>query len=193
MHASASIVHGPAVTSHIRSMDGGAVVLDGVGDGPEDSPVYNKRFGESAIGSLTTSGVAAERKRSATWPGVKFGSFCRRRAAAPDTCGHAIDVPLIVALELSDDTPADVIEEPGAKMSRHDPWLLYPARVSSHPVAPTVMAELTCAGEKLQASWLSLPAATTTTTPAAVALSIAVSTKPMFPEPPKLALKTAGR
>jgi len=102
-------------------------------------------------------------------------------------------VPLIVALELSDDTPADVIEEPGAKMSRHDPWLLYQARVSSLLVAPTVMADPTFAGEKPQASMSSFPAATTTITPAAVALSIATSTKFMFPAPPKLALKTAGR
>jgi hypothetical protein len=87
----------------------------------------------------------------------------------------------MVALPESDDTAADVIDDPGAKMSRHDPWLLYHARVSSLRVAPTVMAELTCAGEKLHASMLSFPAATTTTTPAAVARSIAVSTKPMFP------------
>jgi len=75
MHAFASIVHGPAVTSHIRSMDGDVVVMGGVGEGPENSPVYNNRFGESTIGSLTTPAVAAKRKRSATWLGVKVGSF----------------------------------------------------------------------------------------------------------------------
>lgn len=115
MHASESIVHGPDVTCHIASEG------LGVGDGPETSPVYNNRFGESVIGSLTTSGVATKRIRSTTWLGVRFGSCCRISAAAPATWGHAIDVPLIVLLALSDDTPADVIEDPGAKISRQDP------------------------------------------------------------------------
>lgn len=113
MHISVSIAHGP-VTDHIGSGDGG-------GDGPETAPVYNNRFGESVIGCLTTSGVAADRMRSLTSFGVRLGSFCRMSAAAPATCGHAMDVPLKVALALSDDKPAEVIEEPGAKISRHDP------------------------------------------------------------------------
>jgi hypothetical protein len=121
MHASASIVHGPDVTFHIGSVDGGEDVVDDVEDGSENSPVYNNRFGESVIGSLTMSGVAADRMRSATWLGVRSGSFCNMSATAPATCGHAIDVPLILALALSDETPAEVIEDPGAKMSRHDP------------------------------------------------------------------------
>jgi len=63
-------------------------------------------------------------------------------------------------------------------------------------VAPTVIAEGTYAGEYLQASGRlvlpELPAATTTVTPAATALSMATFTVDTMPRPPRLALKTAG-
>jgi hypothetical protein len=86
------IVQGPDVTSHICSEEGGIEdVEDDVLVGPEISPVYNKRFGESVFASLTTSGVAAKRIRSETSLGVRFGSFCSMSAAAPATCGHAAE------------------------------------------------------------------------------------------------------
>lgn len=182
MHPSASLTQEPSVTFHICSEGGaGDVEVLVEGSGSVKPPVYNNRLGEPGMASLTMDAVATCSKRSATWLGVRFGSCWSNSAAAPATCGQAIDVPLMVALPVSDDTAADVIDEPGAKMSRQDPWLLYQARLSSLRVAPTVIAELTCAGEKPHASMLSLPAATTTTTPAAVARSIAASTNPMFP------------
>ena len=62
----------------------------------------------------------------------------RMRAATPATCGVAIDVPdLVVRLE-SLETPADTIEDPGAKMSRHVPWLEKLERASWLVVEPTV-------------------------------------------------------
>jgi len=48
------------------------------------------------------------------------------------------------------------------------------------------------AGEKLQASELELPAATTTVMPLATAVSIAALYAWVFPEPPRLALQIAG-
>ena len=42
-------------------------------------------------------------------------------AATPATCGDAIDVPLIVLVARVDVYQADVMLEPGAKMSRHVP------------------------------------------------------------------------
>jgi hypothetical protein len=42
---------------------------------------------------------------------------------------------------------ADEMLEPGAKMSRHFPWLEKDERVSFEAVAPTVMAEGALAGE----------------------------------------------
>jgi len=125
MHPSASFRQGPSVTSHICSVDGADDVEVMVAGGvPAKSPVYNNRLGEPVTGSLTMFGVATSRTRSATWLGVRFGSCCNNNATAPATCGHAIDVPLIIALLVSDDTAAEVIDDPGAKMSRQVPWLL---------------------------------------------------------------------
>jgi len=55
-----------------------------------------------------------------------------------------------------------------------------------------VIAEGTNAGEKLQASLLLLPPATTIVTPALVAESIAVWNDRVTPGPPKLMLPTRG-
>jgi len=122
MHPSASLTQEPSVTFHICSTGGAEEVEEEAGGSvPENSPVYSNRFGEPVLGSLTTFAVATACRRSATWLGVRFGFCCSMSAAAPATCGHAIDVPLIVALPVSDDGAADVIEDPGAKMSRHNP------------------------------------------------------------------------
>ena len=45
----------------------------------------------------------------------------RSRAAAPATWGDAIDVPLMVLVAVVEVLQADVIDDPGAKMSRHVP------------------------------------------------------------------------
>jgi hypothetical protein len=42
-------------------------------------------------------------------------------AAAPATCGDAIDVPDMVAVQVSQEEDADRMLEPGAKMSRLEP------------------------------------------------------------------------
>jgi len=60
-------------------------------------------------------------------------------------------------------------------------------------VLPTVIALGTYAGEKPQASLLSLPAATTTATPLFTAASTASFIAEFVPLPPKLMLATAGR
>ena len=66
-------------------------------------------------------------------------------AAAPATCGAAIDVPLMVlVVPLSQ---VDLIACPGANISTHDPILEKMARVSAEVVAPTVIASGTRAGE----------------------------------------------
>ena len=49
------------------------------------------------------------------------GLACRYSAAAPATCGEAIDVPLIVFVAVLLVYQADVMLEPGAKMSTHVP------------------------------------------------------------------------
>ena len=54
--------------------------------------------------------------------------------------GDAILVPLIVVVPVSDDFEADIILEPGAKTSTHDPMLLMSDFASELVVEPTVTA-----------------------------------------------------
>jgi hypothetical protein len=56
-----------------------------------------------------------------TIAGDAAGAPCRYSAATPATCGVAIDVPLIVFVDVSDDRQAEVMLEPGAKRSMHVP------------------------------------------------------------------------
>jgi len=42
-------------------------------------------------------------------------------AAAPETCGHAMEVPLLVDEEVSELIPADKTLLPGAQISTHEP------------------------------------------------------------------------
>ena len=50
-------------------------------------------------------------------------------ATAPVTCGAAMEVPDMVRLAVDDEVPADVMYDPGAKISTHAPGL-YRALVS---------------------------------------------------------------
>ena len=80
---------------------------------------------------------------------------------------------------------------PGANRSTQAPKLENEERWSVRVVDPTVRASATRLGEPLQASLLSLPAATTMLTPAATALRTAVSRALELP-PPRDILATAG-
>lgn len=79
------------------------------------------RFGEPAPASVTTLGVALEVNVDASDPVLNDGLFAKARAAAPATCGEAMLVPLIVTAAVGEVFHADVMEEPGAKRSRHVP------------------------------------------------------------------------
>ncbi len=68
-------------------------------------------------------------------------------AAAPATCGEAMDVPLLNLLAVVVVWLADMTLTPGAKTSTHPPKLLNVARRSAPSVAPTVMAPAEPAGE----------------------------------------------
>lgn len=56
-----------------------------------------------------------------TADGVICGSSPIIKAATPETWGHAMDVPLIVAVPVVDLWLADTISEPGANRSKHFP------------------------------------------------------------------------
>ena len=84
----------------------------------------------------------------------------RKSAAAPATCGDAIDVPLSEAVAVLLVYHAERIATPGAKRSTHEPKFENEARRSALSVAPTVSASPVRAGDTLHAFWFSLPAAT---------------------------------
>ena len=77
--------------------------------------------------------------------------LCRMRAATPATCGAAIDVPLIVAVAVLLVDHAEVMLEPGAKMSTTLPKFENDDRASVLVLDPTVIASATRAGEELLA------------------------------------------
>mmetsp|Transcript_7196 Transcript_7196/g.18880 ORF Transcript_7196/g.18880 Transcript_7196/m.18880 type:complete len:206 (+) Transcript_7196:309-926(+) len=93
----------------------------------------------------------------------------RSAAAAPATCGVAMEVPEMVRVSESDEVHAAVMLDPGAWRSTQLPWLEKDDLASEDVVDPTVIASGADAGDVLQASPSSLPAAATTMTPASYA------------------------
>ena len=82
---------------------------------------YDKILGESLPGPVTTPAVAVDVIHDAT-PDTESDEFAlSAKDAIPATCGEAIDVPEIVLVALFDVCQADVIFEPGAKTSTHEP------------------------------------------------------------------------
>src|SRR5688500_7331956 len=96
-----------------------SVSAPGCGGGAE--PVNSSAFGEPVPGLPTLFGVAADTKASRTCCGDAPGLPARTSAAAPATCGDAIDVPLIVFVAVSPVLHADVMPTPGANTSVHVP------------------------------------------------------------------------
>lgn len=95
-----------------------------------------------------------------TVAGDAVGLLCRNLAATPATCGVAIDVPLSVAVAVSLVRHADMMLEPGAKISTTLPKFENDERASVLVEDPTVIAAATRAGEELDAFVFALPAAT---------------------------------
>ena len=71
--------------------------------------------------SLTTPVRPSAVRIAATSWALAVGYWVRTRAAAPATCGAAIEVPLRVTVSDVPVIEAASIDEPGAKMSTHDP------------------------------------------------------------------------
>jgi len=65
--------------------------------------------------------AASLSKDSKTLALEKDGSASKTKAAPPETCGQAIEVPLKVAVAVSDRWPADLTSLPGAQMFVHVP------------------------------------------------------------------------
>jgi len=118
----------------------GAGVGAGVGTAPK-FPMNRSLFGEKSPASLTLPVCASSIIFCATRSGFNVGDSESTRAATPDTCGHAMEVPLKVVKAVSLAEDAEEIRDPGAKMSTQLPILLKPDRLSSLKVMDaTVMA-----------------------------------------------------
>src|SRR5690606_36681063 len=125
----------------------------GLGSGSElPEPVKSSTLSEPLPGLPTTPMVPLSTSASRTWCGIAYGLSARYSAAAPATCGVAIDVPLMVLESVSLPIQADVMSLPGAKMSTQRPMLEKLDRASVLVVEPTLMASSVRAGELLQAS-----------------------------------------
>src|SRR5690349_17538695 len=92
-----------------------------------------------------------------TCAGESPGWPARYNAAAPATCGAAIDVPLIVLVAVSPVPQADVMLMPGANTSTQVPRLAHDGLASLLLVAETVIAVGTRAGDWVQASSANSP------------------------------------
>ena len=95
-----------------------------------------------------------------TVAGDAAGLLCRNRAATPATWGVAIEVPLSVAVAVSLVRYAEIMLEPGAKISTTLPKFETDERASVWVDEPTVIAAATRAGDELDALVLPFPAAT---------------------------------
>ena len=82
---------------------------------------YSSRFGLFVPAKVTTSGVARLVMVEITVLTGALGVSWRMSAATPATCGEAIEVPEIVFFAVLDVCQAEVMDEPGAKMSRQLP------------------------------------------------------------------------
>src|SRR4051794_12948517 len=96
-------------------------------------------------------------------------------AAKPAACGAANEVPVKKSDEVSLLTVGAGTNTPGANTSRTEPKFEDAHLLSELSIAPTVMADDTCAGETLPASMFEFPAPTVKVTPDATALLTAVS------------------
>jgi hypothetical protein len=153
--------------------------------------VKANRFGEFVPLLTTMSGVAAFVMRGAICAGVAVGSDCKCNATMPATCGDAIDVPDNDRIAVEEVLQADTTLTPGANTSKQAPKFENDARTSVLPVAPTVIALDSDAGEYPHASRLLFPAATTNTMPSATPRATAAFSDKLR-MPPRLMLATAG-
>jgi len=83
--------------------------------------VKSIKFGEPEPTDDNSSAEASLNKLSRTSAGVADVSLLSNKAAAPATCGQAIEVPDMVLDAVSELLQAEVIKLPGAKTSKQAP------------------------------------------------------------------------
>jgi len=94
----------------------GAGVGAGVGEGAgaEPDPTQSNLFGSDDVRPLIAPDLAVLSMEARTWSDFKLLLDSKSKAAAPETCGQAMDVPLMVADWESERCPAEVMLLPGA-------------------------------------------------------------------------------
>ena len=107
----------------------------------------SRRFGDLVPAFETLLAVALLKSAFRTVAGEAAVLVARYKAATPATWGEAIEVPLMVLIAVVEVCQAEVIDDPGAKMSTHDPKLENEERASVLVVEPTVIADGVDAGE----------------------------------------------
>jgi len=98
-----------------------SAVTAGAVRAPAAGSVNSRRFGVPAVAAETAPGVAAESSFAATSAGGRPGDRDSIMAAAPATCGEAIEVPLIRAVAVVEPGDADLMPTPGAYRSTQLP------------------------------------------------------------------------
>ena len=114
--------------------------------GEELRSEYASLFGEPAT-SVTAPEVAVDVIQVATRLTERVLSALSAKAAMPATCGEAIDVPEIVLVAVVEVDQAEVMFEPGANTSTHEPKLENEDRASTEVDEATVTADASAAGE----------------------------------------------
>merc|ERR1719215_1755277 len=90
--------------------------VEWAGGGPP-SPTYSRALVSPLFKSEIAPTTAPLSKSEMTLEAAKLGLASSTSAAPPETCGHAIDVPLKDVLPVSDRCDADTTSLPGAQMS----------------------------------------------------------------------------
>ena len=98
-----------------------ATVLIGITPGTPPAIEYTSLLGDPGSRLLSLLGLALSTKYLATAAGVAAGLVCKAKAATPATAGLAIEVPLMVVLAVALVYQAEVMDEPGAKISTQAP------------------------------------------------------------------------
>ena len=99
---------------------GCGIGVGGVGGAPP-APTYKRTFVSPAFKSLIVFHAPLSIKSDKTFSGDLLLSAPKINAAAPLTCGHAMDVPENVAVPESLVWEADRTLDPGAHISVHVP------------------------------------------------------------------------
>merc|ERR550525_291170 len=122
LHMQSPSLSGPVLVADGQTDGGGAGVGPTVGvGGAPPSPTYKSALVSPALRPERASITALFSNSCKTAELFMLGFASKTSAAPPETWGHAIEVPLKVAVQESQVCPAESTLLPGAQMSVHAP------------------------------------------------------------------------